>query len=47
LAIVLSDLLSFGHCLVCPSVFWPLSCLSFCLLAIVLSDLLSFGHCLV
>jgi hypothetical protein len=29
LAIVLSVLLSFGHCLVCSSVFWPLSCLFF------------------
>ena len=45
LAIVLSVLLSFGHCVVCSSVFWPLCCLSFCLLAIVLSVLLSFGHC--
>jgi hypothetical protein len=40
-------LLSFGHCIVCPSVFWPLYCLSFCLLAIVLSVLLSFGLCIV
>jgi hypothetical protein len=47
LATVLSVLLSFGHCIVCPSVFWPLYCLSFCLLAIVLSVLLSFGHCIV
>jgi hypothetical protein len=36
---------SFGHCVVCSSVFWPLCCLFFCLLAIVLSVLLSFGHC--
>jgi hypothetical protein len=28
-----------GHCVVCPSVFWPLCCLSFCLLTIVLSVL--------
>ena len=47
LAIVLSVLLSFGHCVICPSVFWPLCYLSFCLLAIVLSVLLSFGHCVV
>ena len=47
LAIVLSVLLSFGHCVVCPSVFWPLCYLSFCLLAIVLSVLLSFGHCVI
>ena len=38
---------SFGHCVVCSSVFWPLCCLFFCLLAIVLSVLLSFGHCVV
>jgi hypothetical protein len=42
LAIVLSVLLSFGHCIICPSVFWPLYYLSFCLLAIVLSVLLRF-----
>jgi hypothetical protein len=57
LVIVLSVLLSFGHCVVCPSVFWSLCrcssvvwslcCLFFCLLAIVLSVLLSFGHCVV
>jgi hypothetical protein len=29
LVIVLSALLSFGHCVVCPSVFWSLYCLSF------------------
>ena len=39
---VLSVLLSFGHCVVCPSVFWPLCCLSFSLLAIVLSVLFRF-----
>ena len=38
---------SFGHCVVCSSVFWPLCCLFFCLLVIVLSVLLSFGHCVV
>ena len=42
LAIVLSVLLSFGHCIVCSSVFWPLYCLFFCLLAIVLLVLLRF-----
>ena len=47
LTIVLSVLLSFGHCVVCSSVFWPLCCLSFCLLTIVLSVLLSFDHCVV
>ena len=29
LVIVLSVLLSFGHCVVCPSVIWSLCCLSF------------------
>jgi hypothetical protein len=38
----LSVLLSFGHCVVCSSVFWSLCCLFFCLLAIVLSVLLRF-----
>ena len=47
LVIVLSVLLSFGHCAVCSSVFWSLCCLFFCLLVIVLSVLLSFGHCVV
>jgi hypothetical protein len=47
LAFVLSVLLSFGHCVVCSSVFWPWCCLFFCLLAIVLSVLLSFGHCVI
>jgi hypothetical protein len=47
LDIVLFVLLSFGHCIVCPSVFWPLYCLSFCLFDIVLSVLLSFGHCII
>ena len=37
----------FGHCNVCPSIFWPLQCLSFYLLAIAMSVLLSFGHCVV
>jgi hypothetical protein len=43
---IVSSVLSFGHCIVCP-VFWPLYRLSFCLLAIVSSVLLSFGHCIV
>ena len=47
LVIVLSVLFSFGHCVVCPFVFWSLCCLSFCLQVIVLSVLLSFGHCVV
>jgi hypothetical protein len=44
LAIVLSVLLSFGHCVVYSSVFWPLCCLFFCLLAIVLSILLRYTY---
>jgi protein-S-isoprenylcysteine O-methyltransferase Ste14 len=39
--IVLSVLLSFGHCAVCSSFFWSLCCLFFCLLVIVLSVLLT------
>jgi hypothetical protein len=42
LAIMLSVLLSFGHYVVCSSVFWPLCCLFFCLLAIMLSVLLRY-----
>ena len=38
---------SFGHCVICSSVFCPLCCLFFCLLTIVLSVLLSFDHCVV
>jgi hypothetical protein len=41
--VIALSILSFGHCIVCPS-FWPLYCLSF-LLAIVLS-VLSFDHCI-
>jgi hypothetical protein len=40
LAIVLSVLYPFDHCIVCPLSFWPLYFLSFILLAIVLSVLL-------
>jgi hypothetical protein len=42
LVIVLFVLLSFGHCVVCSSVFWSLCCLFFCLLVIVLSVLRQF-----
>jgi hypothetical protein len=42
-----TTLLSFDHCVVWSSVFWPLCCLIFCLLTIVLSVLLSFDHCVV
>jgi predicted membrane protein len=47
LVIALSILLSFGHCVVYPSIFWSLCCLFLCLLVIVFSILLSFGHCVV
>jgi hypothetical protein len=36
---IVSSVLSFGHCIVCPSVFWPLYRRSFYLLAIVSSVL--------
>jgi Flp pilus assembly protein TadB len=42
LAIVLFVLLSFGHCIVCASLFWPLYCLYFFVFAIVLSVLLCY-----
>jgi hypothetical protein len=41
LAIVLSVLLSFGHCVVSSSVFWPLSCLSFFDLRILITPFVS------
>ena len=41
LAIVLSVLLSFGHCVVCSSVFWPLCCLFFFNLRILITTLIS------
>jgi hypothetical protein len=47
LLVIVLSILSFGHCVVYPSVFWSLCCLSFCLLVIVLSILLSFCLCVV
>jgi hypothetical protein len=41
LAIVLSVLLSFGHCVFCTSVFWPLCCLYFFDLRILKTPLVS------
>jgi hypothetical protein len=41
LAIVLSVLLSFGHCVVCSSVFWSLCCLFFFDLRILITPLAS------
>jgi hypothetical protein len=43
----LSVLLYFDHCIVCPSLFRPLYCLSFFISTIVLSVLLYFDHCIV
>ena len=41
LDIVLSVLLSFGHCVVCSSVFWPLCCLFFSDIRILITPLVS------
>ena len=41
LAIVLSVLLSFGHCVVCSSVFWPLCCVFFFNIRILNNPLVS------
>ena len=41
LATVLSVFLSFGHCVVCFSVFWPLCCLFFFDMRILITSLVS------
>jgi hypothetical protein len=52
---LITSLVSFGHCIVCPSIyasdylfgiFWSLYCLSLYLLPLITS-LVSFGHCIV
>ena len=55
--ILITPLVSFGHCVVCPSsiyrfwllfgIFWPLCCVSFFDLQILITPLVSFGHCVV
>ena len=57
LRLLISPLVSFGHCIVCLSliyasdfpfgIFWPLYCLSFIDLRLLISPLVSFGHCIV
>ena len=55
--ILITSLVSFGHCVVWPSsiyrfwlhfgIFWPLCCLTFFDLQILITSLVSFGHCVV
>ena len=57
LQILITPLVSCGHCVVCPSliyvsdypfgIFWPLWCLTFFDLQIFINPLVSFGHCVV
>jgi hypothetical protein len=57
LPLLITTLVSFGHCIVCPStlyashypfgIFWPLYCLSFYTLRLLITPLVSFGHCIV
>ena len=58
LRLVITSLVTFGHCVVCPSstyglwlplfgIFWSLCCLSFLDLRLVITSLVSFGHCVV
>ena len=57
LRLLITPLVSFGHCIVCPStlygfslpfgIFWPLYCLSFYALRLLITPLVSFGHCIV
>ena len=55
LRLLITPLVSFGHCIVCPSIYgfwlhlwylWPLRCLSFDL-RLLITPLVSFGHCIV
>ena len=57
LLLLITPLIYFGHCIVCPStlyashysfgIFWPLYCLSFYALRLLITPLVSFGHCIV
>ena len=57
LRLLITHLVSFGHCIVCPStlyashytfgIFWSLYCLSFYALRLLITPLVSFGHCIV
>ena len=57
LRILITPLVSFGHCVVCSSmiygfwlslgIFWPLCCLFFYDIQILITPLVSFGHCVV
>ena len=55
--LLITPLLYFGHCIVCPSsidafwlplcIFWPLYCLSYFDLCLLITPLVCFGHCIV
>ena len=56
LRLLITPLVSFGHCIVCPSItasdypfgiFWSLYCLSFFDSQLLITPLVSFGHCIV
>ena len=57
LRLLITPLVSFGYCIVCPStlyashysfgIFWSLYCLSFYALRLLITPLVSFGHCIV
>jgi uncharacterized membrane protein len=57
LRLLITPLVSFGYCIVCPStlyashysfgIFWSLYCLSFDALRLLITLLVSFGHCIV
>ena len=57
LRLLITPLIYFGHCIVCPStlyashyafgIFWSLYCLSFYALRLLITPLVSFGHCIV
>ena len=51
LRLLITPLVSFGHCVVCPmiyvfGIFWPLCCMSYDL-RFLITSLVSFGHCVV
>ena len=57
LRLLITPLIYFGHCIVCPStlyashysfdIFWSLYCLSFYALRLLITPLVSFSHCIV
>ena len=57
LCLLITSLVSFDHCIVCPTsiyafwlpfgIFWPLYCLSYFDLCLLITPLVSFGHCII